>query len=85
MPDFKQLAEGEKPSDPERFIFIDVIHEPAIGNEYSITRKGLDPDHQPSGDVRTARWKKRTRALELAKAGNVPIIYLSSSVAQTET
>ena len=86
MPDFKQLAEGEKPLDPERYILIEVIHEPAIGNQYAVTGKGLDPDHQPSGDF-THRTldEARARALELAKAGNVPIIYLSSGVAQTET
>jgi hypothetical protein len=44
MPDFKQLAEGEKPIDPERFILIEVIHEPAIGKQYIVTGKGLDPD-----------------------------------------
>ncbi len=35
MPDFKQLAEGEKPVDPERYILIEVIHEPpsAISTE----------------------------------------------------
>ena len=26
MPDFKQLAEGEKPADPDRYILIEVIH-----------------------------------------------------------
>ena len=34
MPDFKQLAEGEKPTDLERFILIEVIHEPAIGKQW---------------------------------------------------
>ena len=40
MPDFKQLAEGEKPADPERFILIDVIHEPAIGTPILGNREG---------------------------------------------
>ena len=86
MPDFKHLAEGEKPADPERYILIDVIHEPAIGHRYSVTGKGLALDHQPSGDFTHRTLEEaRTRALEWAKAGNVPIIYLSSGVAQTET
>ena len=46
MPDFKQLAEGEKPTDLERLILIEVIHEPAIGKQYIVTGKGLDPDRQ---------------------------------------
>jgi hypothetical protein len=50
MPDFKRLAEGEKPGDPERYILIEVIHEPAIGKQYRVTGKGLDPAYQRSGD-----------------------------------
>ena len=41
MPDFKQLAEGEKPADPDRHILIEVIHEPAIGKQYKVTGHGL--------------------------------------------
>ncbi len=86
MPDFKQLAEGEKPADPERYILIEVIHEPAIGHQYSVTGKGLDPDHQPSGDFTHRTLEEaRARALEWAKAVNVPIIYLSSGIAEMET
>jgi hypothetical protein len=43
MPDFKHLAEGEKPADPEKYILIEVIHEPAIGDQYRVTGKGLGP------------------------------------------
>ena len=50
MPDFKHLAEGGKLADPERFIPIEVIHEPAIGKQYKVTGPGLDPNSQPSGD-----------------------------------
>ena len=86
MPDFKHLAEGEKPADPEKYILIEVIHEPAIGNQYSVTGKGLDPDQQPSGDFTHRTLEEaRARALEWPKAVNVPIIYLSSGIAQTET
>ena len=42
MPIFKQLAEVEKPADPDRYILIEVIHEPAIGKQYTVTGKGLD-------------------------------------------
>ena len=84
MPDFKQLAEGEKPADPERHILIEVIHEPAIGKQYKVTGKGLGPDH-PSGDF-TDRTLEAVcnRALELAEAANVPVIYLSSGIAHTD-
>ena len=41
MPDFKPLAEGEQPGDPERYILIEVIHEPAIGKQYQVTETGL--------------------------------------------
>ena len=86
MPDFKQLAEGEKPADPERYLLIEVIHEPAIGKQYQVTGHGLDPDHEPSGDFTHRTLEEaRTRAVELAKAGNVPIIYLSSGIAHTNT
>jgi hypothetical protein len=40
MPIFKQLAEGEKPANPDRYILIEVIHEPAIGTQYTVTGKG---------------------------------------------
>jgi hypothetical protein len=86
MPEFKRLAEGEQPGDPERYILIEVIHEPAIGKQYRVTAKGLDPAHQPSGDFTDGTLAKaRGRALELAQAVNMPIIYLSSGIAQTET
>ena len=85
MPDIKQLAEGEKPADPERYILIEVIHEPAIGNKFSVTGKGFNPDHEPSGEFTHRTLEEaRTRALEWAKAVNLPIIYLSSGIAQTE-
>jgi hypothetical protein len=85
MPDFKQLAEGEKPDDPDRYILIEVIHEPAIGKQYIVTGKGLDPDRQAPGSFSSHMLEEaRERALELAEAVNVPIIYLSSSIARTE-
>ena len=86
MPYFKQLAEGEKPTDPERYIVIEVIHQPAIGKQYRVTGKGLDPAHQLSGDFTDGTLEKaRERALGLAKAVNVPVIYLSSGITHTET
>ena len=72
-------------ADPEKYILIEVIHEPAIGDQYRVTGKGLGP-HQPSGDFTDCTLEAvRKRALELAAVVNVPIIYLSSSIAQTET
>lgn len=86
MPDFKQLAEGEKPTDPERFILIEVIHEPAIGKQYIVTGKGLDPDRQAPGSLSSPTLAEaRERALHLAQALNMPIIYLSSGIARAET
>jgi hypothetical protein len=86
MPDFKQLAEGEKPIDPERFLLIEVIHEPAIGKQYIVTGKGLDPDHQAPGSFSSHTLAEaRERALQLAQAMNIPIIYLSSGIARAET
>ncbi len=53
---------------------------------YSITGKRLDLDRQTSGDfTRRTQKEARTRALERAEAVSVPIIYLSSGVAQTDT
>jgi hypothetical protein len=86
MPDFKQLAEGEKPIDPERFLLIEVIHEPAIGKQYIVTGKGLAPDHQAPGSFSSHTLAEaRERALQLAQAMNMPIIYLSSGIARAET
>ena len=85
MPDFKHLGEGEKPADLEKYILIEVIHEPAIGDQYRVTGKSLGPN-QPSGDFTDCTLEAvRTRALELARVVNVPIIYLSSGIAHTET
>ena len=86
MPVFKHLAEGEKPADPDRYILIEVIHEPAIGKQYTVTGKGLDRDRQPLGSFSSHTLEDaRGRALEFAKTVNVPIIYLSSGIARTET
>ena len=85
MPDFKQLAEGERPADPQRYILIEFIHEPAIGRHYRVTGKGLDQAHQPPGDFTDCTLAKaQERALALAQAVNVPIIYLSSGIAPME-
>ena len=85
MPDFKQLAEGQKPADPERFILIEVIREPAIGKQYIVIGKGIELNDQ----MRTHRTYRTLedaceRALEWAQAENMPIIYLSSGIARTE-
>ena len=63
MPDFKQLAEGEKPADLERFILIEVIQEPAIGKQYIVTGKGLDPDRQAPAVSPATRSKMRANGL----------------------
>jgi hypothetical protein len=50
-----------------------------------VTGKGLGPN-QPSGDFTDCTLEAvRKRALELARVVNVPIIYLSSGIAHTET
>jgi hypothetical protein len=86
MPRFKQLAKGEQPANPEKFILIDVIREPAIGYFYRVTGKGLGLDNQQSGGSTDGTLDKaRERARDLAQAVNVPIIYLSSGIAQMET
>ena len=48
MSRFKQLAAGQQPADPEKFILIEVIREPAIGYQYRVTGKGLGLDFQRS-------------------------------------
>jgi hypothetical protein len=86
MPDFKQLAEGERPADPERYILIEAIHEPAIGQQYMVTGRGFDQDRPvPGGFTSRTLDEARARALEWAQAANVPIIYLSSGTARTQT
>jgi hypothetical protein len=86
MPRFKQLAKGEQPANPEKFILIDVIREPAIGYFYRVTGKGLGLDNQQSGGSTDGTLDKaRERARELAKVVHLPIIYLSSGIAEMET
>ena len=86
MPRFKQLAEGEQPANPEKFILIEVIREPAIGYFYRVTGKGLGLDYQQfGGSTDCTLDKARERARDLAQAVNVPIIYLSSGIAEMET
>ena len=86
MPRFKQLAKGEQPANPERFILIEVIREPAIGYFYRVTGKGLGLDYQRSGGSTDCTLDKaRERARDLAQAVNVPVIYLSSGIAEMET
>jgi hypothetical protein len=86
MPRFKQLAAGEQPANPEKFILIEVIREPAIGYQYRVTGKGLGPDYQQSGGSMDCTLDKaRERARDLAQAVNVPVIYLSSGIAEMET
>ncbi|MBQ0822748.1 hypothetical protein KBI52_21410 [Microvirga sp. HBU67558] len=85
MPRFQQLAEGERPADPEKFILIEVIREPAIGYFYRVTGKGLGPDYQgSSGSMDCTLDKARGRARDLAQAAKVPVIYLSSGIAAME-
>ncbi len=85
MPEFKRLTETQKPADAERCILIDVIFEPAIGRQYSVTGKGIDPNDR----IRNERTyetlqEARERALEWAKTLDVPVIYLRSDVALME-
>jgi hypothetical protein len=63
MPRFKQLAAGEQPANPDKFILIEVIREPAIGYQYRVTGKGLGPDYQQSGGPWTAPWTRHANAL----------------------
>jgi hypothetical protein len=86
MPRFKQLAAGERPANPDKFILIEVIREPAIGYFYRVTGKGLGLDNQQSGGSTDCTLDKaRERARELAKVVHLPIIYLSSGIAHAET
>jgi hypothetical protein len=86
MPRFKQLAAGERPANPDKFILIEVIREPAIGYFYRVTGKGLGLDNQQfGGSTDCTLDKARERARDLAQAMNVPIIYLSSGIAEMET
>ncbi|ANY83845.1 hypothetical protein BB934_37135 (plasmid) [Microvirga ossetica] len=81
MPDFKQLAEGQKPADAERCILIEVIHEPAIGKQYTVTGRGIEPNDQMQNNQTYATLEKaREQALHWANAVDVPIIYLSSEI-----
>ena len=50
-----------------------------------MTGKGLDPDRQTLGSFSSHTLEDaRERALKLAEAENMPIIYLSSGIARTE-
>ena len=84
MPDFKQLAEGQKPSKAEKCILIELIHEPALGVQYTVSGRGIEPNDQAQKNRRYCTLEEaRERALDWAKAVGVSTIYLSSGIART--
>jgi hypothetical protein len=85
MPHFKQLAEGNSPPIWRSLSSLrSFASQPLATNR--VTGKGLGPDYQPSGDFTDCTLESaREHARELAKAAHLPIIYLSSGSAQTET
>ena len=86
MPNFKHLPEGQKPADAERCILIEVIHEPAIGKQYTVTGRGIEPNDQMQNNQTYATLEKaREQALQWANAVDVPIIYLSSEITQAKS
>jgi hypothetical protein len=86
MPEFKQLGEAQKPADAERCIVIDVIFEPAIGKQYSVTGKGIEPnDRMRNESTYQTLQEAREQAWEWAETLDVPVIYLRSDVALMES
>ena len=61
------LAEGEKPTNSEQHILIEIIPEPVIGRPYWVTRKDIDPAYQRFNDFTDGTLNEACRrATELA-------------------
>jgi hypothetical protein len=62
-----------------------VVHEPAIGKQYTVTGKGIEPtDQMRNRNTYRTLQEARERALGWARAVDVPIIYPSSDIAFAE-
>ena len=74
MPELKQLSNGEKPIDPSKYLLIERFCEPALGDQYRLIGQGCEL-HSEYTHVDFGETCKR--ALYLAQACDIPIVYLS--------
>jgi hypothetical protein len=58
MPNFKQLAEDQKPADAERYILIKTIQEPTIGRQYTVIGQGIESNNQMKNNTTYATLEK---------------------------
>ncbi len=74
MPEIKQLSDCYKPKEPSKYLLIERFREPAIGDRYRISGSGCDVcSEYTHSDLE----KACQRALDLARASNISVVYLS--------
>ncbi len=74
MPEFKQLSYGETLAAAEKYLLIERFCEPACGDQYRFSGRGCDL----SSEYTYGRLEDAcARALVLAKARGISVIYLS--------
>jgi hypothetical protein len=74
MPEIKQLSEHDMPRDPSKYLLIERFCEPAIGYQYRISGQGCDVCNEYT---HAELEETCQRALELAQAWNISVVYLS--------
>ncbi|WP_445501518.1 hypothetical protein [Microvirga sp. G4-2] len=74
MPEFKRLAEGERPADQDKYLLIEELWEPFIGLQYRFVGSGC---HLESEYTDTTWEGMRQRASALAEKWGLQVVYLS--------
>ena len=70
------LAEGEAPEDPNRYLLIEAVHEARGKTKYRVTARGYNLDGLKRGEfTHDTLDQARIWALKLADSLNVPAVY----------
>ena len=76
MVKIKQLAQGEAPDDPNRYLLIEAVNEPQGKTKYRVTARGYHIDELKSGEfTHDTPDQARIWALKLAESLDVRIVY----------
>ena len=76
MAEIRELAEGEAPDDPNRYLLIDTVHDARGKTKYRVTARGYNIDELKSGEFTPdTPDQARLWALKLAESLNVPVVY----------
>jgi hypothetical protein len=76
MAEIRQLAEGEAPEDPNRYLLIETVRAARGKTKYRVTARGYNIDELKSGEfTHDTLDQARIWALKLADSLNVPVVY----------